>query len=62
MINLCSNYRDFYLLSGEYYRAKVVANRAILVAAEATVPLAMAEAFKEGNIASLDPESEDYGK
>ena len=43
-------------------KAKVVANRAILVAAEATVPLAMAEAFKEGNIASLDPESEDYDK
>ena len=41
-------------------KAKVVANRAILVAAEATVPLAMAEAFKQGNIASLDPESEDY--
>ena len=41
-------------------KAKVVANQAILVAAEATVPLAIAEAFKEGNIASLDPKSKDY--
>lgn len=40
-------------------KAKVVANRALLVAAEATVPQAMAEAFIAGNIASLDPESDD---
>ena len=45
---------------GPVLQAKVVANQAILVAAEATVPLAIAEAFKEGNIASLDPKSRDY--
>ena len=43
-------------------KAKVVANRAILVAAEATAPLAIAEAFKEGNIASLDPEAEGFDR
>jgi uncharacterized protein YqfA (UPF0365 family) len=37
----------------------VVANRALLVAAEATVPQAMAESFISGNIASLDPEAGD---
>lgn len=40
-------------------KAKVVANRALLIAAEATVPKAIAEAFIAGNIASLDPEAED---
>ena len=38
-------------------KARVVANRALLVAAEATVPQATAEAFIVGNIASLDPEN-----
>lgn len=38
-------------------RAKVVANRAKLVEAEASVPQAMAEAFIAGNIASQDPEA-----
>ncbi len=41
-------------------KARVVANRALLVAAEATVPQAMAEAFIVGNIASLDPEAADH--
>ena len=39
-------------------RAQVVANRAILVEAEAAVPRAMAQAFIAGNIASLDPEQD----
>ncbi len=40
-------------------RAKVVANRALVVEAEAQVPRAMAEAFISGNIGSLDPEAGD---
>ena len=36
-------------------RAKVVANRALVVEAEALVPKAMAEAFISGNIGSVDP-------
>jgi uncharacterized protein YqfA (UPF0365 family) len=40
-------------------RAKVVANRALVVAAEAMVPIAISEAFVSGNIASHDPLSED---
>ncbi|MFK7766936.1 MAG: flotillin-like protein FloA [Mariniblastus sp.] len=40
-------------------RAKVVANRALLVEAEASVPKAMAEAFVAGNIASVDPENDE---
>lgn len=42
------------------HRATVVANRALLVQAEATVPRAMADAFVAGNIASVDPEAEDF--
>ena len=43
-------------------RAKVVANQALLVLAESSVPTAMAEAFVSGNIASVDPgtDDEDY--
>ena len=40
-------------------RAKVVANRALVVEAEAQVPKAMAEAFVGGNIGSVDPEAGD---
>lgn len=37
-------------------RAKVVANKALLVEAEATVPHAMAEAFKAGNLGDFEHE------
>jgi uncharacterized protein YqfA (UPF0365 family) len=40
-------------------RAKVVANRALVVEAESQVPKAMAEAFVSGNIDSVDPEAGD---